>query len=207
MLRSVTISVIIGTFLIGSYYVVAASYVQPEQQNKLELALSDLKPGLTYEKFVVLSEDEKSFLVQTMPATTKNMILDEARNRPSFAAESKDIISQLSGVSDLRMIKLSPMSGVKGYDAGGEAAVYVSGKTTFLRLQDFGIASGIDQKLYLTKDGTIDTGIEVGVLRASQGDQNYDISGIDHDTYNTLIAYSKPFDLYYGYAKFIKPEG
>lgn len=207
MLRTVTISVIIGTFLIGSYYVVAASYVQPEQQNKLSIALAEIQPGLTYEKFIALDEDEKSFLVQTMPSATKNMILDEARNRPSFAAESKDIISQMSGVSELRMIKLSPVSGVKGYGASGEAAVYVSGKTTFLRLQDFGIASGIDQRLYLTKDGTIETGIEIGLLRASQGDQNYDISEIDHDTYSTMIIYSKPFDLYYGYAKFIKPEG
>jgi hypothetical protein len=207
MLRSVTISVIIGTFLIGSYYVVAASYVQPEQQNKLSIALSEVQPDLTYEKFVALDEDEKSFLVQTMPSATRNLILEETRNRPSFAAESKDALTEMSGSSELRMIKLSPMSGVKGYDAGGEAAVYVSAKSSFLRLQDFGVASGIDQKLYLTKDGTIETGIEIGLLRASQGDQNYDISGIDHDTYNTLIVYSKPFDLYYGYAKFIKPEG
>ena len=75
---------------------------------------------------------------------------------------------------------------------------------TFLRLQDFGIASGFDQKLYLTKDGTIETGIEIGPLRESQGDQNYDISGIDTYTYNILIVYSKPFDLYYAYAKFLK---
>lgn len=90
---------------------------------------------------------------------------------------------------------------------GAMTAVYVSGKSTFLRLQDFGIASGIDQKLYLTKDGTVDTGIEIGSLRASQGDQNYDISGIDHDTYSILVIYSKPFELYYGYAKFVKPDG
>ena len=207
MLRSVTIGVIIGTFLIGSYYVVAASYVQPEQQNKLTLALSEIQPDLTYEKFIALSEDEKSFLLQTMPSATRKLVLDEARDRPSFAAESKDILREMSGSQELRMIKLTPISGVKGYGASGEAAIYVSGTMTFLRLQDFGIASGIDQKLYLTKDGTIETGIEIGPLKASQGDQNYDITGIDHDVYGVLIVYSKPFDLYYGYAKFIKPEG
>ncbi len=207
MLRAVTISVIIGTFLIGSYYVVAASYVQPEQQNKLTLALTEVRPDLTYEKFVALDEDEKSFLVQTMPFATRNMILDEARDRPSFASESRDMMTELSGATELRMIKLTPISGVKGYGAAGEAAVYVSSEMTFLRLQDFGIASGIDQKLYLTKDGTIETGIEIGALKASQGDQNYNISGIDHDVYNTLIIYSKPFEMYYGYAKFIRPEG
>lgn len=206
MLRTVTISVIIGTFLIGSYYVVAATYVQPEQQNKLDVALSEIQSGLTYEKFLALSEDEKSFLVQVMPFSTRSLVLDEARNRPSFTSESKDLITVQSGSSDLRMIKLTQISGIKGYDAQGTASVFASDDTTFLRLGDFGIASGIDQHLYLTKDGTIQTGINVGQLKASQGDQNYDITSIDHDTYNVLIVYSKPFDLYYAYAKFIKTE-
>jgi hypothetical protein len=206
LLRTVTISVIIGTFLIGSYYVVAASYVQPEQQNKLDLVLDKVQAGLTYDKFITLSEDEKIFLIQTMPSSTRLMILDEAQNRPSFAAESKDLMTEKSGSSELRMIKLTQVSGIKGYDAQGTASVFVSGAMTFLRLQDFGVASGIDQHLYLTKDSTPETGIDIGPLKASQGDQNYDISGIDYNAYNVLIVYSKPFDLYYGYAKFIKSE-
>ena len=206
MLRAVTISVIIGTFLIGSYYVAVSSFVQPEQQNKLGMALSEIQPDLTYEKFITLSEDQKSFLVQNMPSVTRNLILDEARNNPSFAAESKDLITEQSGATELRMIKLTQISGIKGYDADGTASVFVSGGMTFLRLQDFGVASGIDQRLYLTKDGTMQTGIDIGPLKASQGDQNYDITSVDHDTYNVLIIYSRPFDLYYAYAKFIKTE-
>lgn len=206
MLRAVTISVIIGTFLIGSYYVAVSSFVQPEQQNKLGMALSDIQPDLTYEKFIALSEDQKSFLVQNMPSSTRNLILDEARNNPSFAAESKDLMTEQSGATELRMIKLTQISGIKGYDADGTASVFVSGGMTFLRLQDFGVASGIDQRLYLTKDGTMQTGIDIGPLKASQGDQNYDITSIDHDTYNVMIIYSRPFDLYYAYAKFIKTE-
>lgn len=204
MLRTVTISVIIGTFLIGSYYVAVSSYVQPEQQNKLSLALSEL--DLTYEKFVTLSEDEKSFLVQTMPSTTRSLILDEAGNRPSFVSESKDIITEISGSPDLRLIKLTPVSGIKGYDAQGTASIFVSDTMTFLRLEDFGVENGIDQKIYLTRDGTTQTGMEIGVLKASHGDQSYDITGIDHDAYNILIIYSKPFDLYYGYAKFARAQ-
>lgn len=206
MLRTVTISVIIGTFLIGSYYVAVSSFVQPEQQNKLGMALSDIQPDLTYEKFIALSEDQKSFLVQNMPSSTRNLILDEARDNPSFAAESKDLITEQSGATELRMIKLTQVSGIKGYDADGTASVFVSDGMTFLRLQDFGVAGGIDQRLYLTKDGTIQTGIDIGPLKASQGDQNYDITSVDHDAYNVLIIYSRPFDLYYAYAKFIKTE-
>ena len=206
LLRAVTISMIIGTFLIGTYYIVTSSYVYPEQQNKLNTALSQLQSGLTYEKFVTMPSNEKSILLQSMTDNTRRMILDEAQARPSYAAQSKDVMMELSGASDLKMIKQTQVSGIKGYKAAGTASVFVSGTMVFLRFEDFGVASGIDQHVYLTKDGTIDTGIDIGPLKASQGDQNYNISGIDHDSYNFVIVYSKTFDMYYAYAKLPKLE-
>ena len=110
MLRAITISVIIGTFLIGSYYVVATSYVPPEPQNNLDMMLSELQPDLTYEKFTSLSEDQKLLLVGTMPYDTKKMLLVEVRDRPSFAAESKDLMTGISGTPDRRMVKTTPIS-------------------------------------------------------------------------------------------------
>jgi len=205
MLRTVTISVIIGTFLIGSYYVVVSSFVPPVQQNKLTLALDDVQPGLTYEKFIALSEDEKYLLLAIMPSDTRLMILQEARDKPSFISESKDEFTLQTG-PDTKMIKFTQVSGIKGYDAQGTASVFVGGDTKFLRLEDFGVAGGIDQHVYLTKDGTTDTGIDVGLLKATQGDQNYDISGIDPNEYNVLIVYSKLFDAYYAHAEFLKTE-
>jgi len=206
LLRTVAISVIIGTFLIGTYYVVAASYIQPIQNDKIADALGEVQAGLTYEKFVSLDENERSVLVQLMPSHTITMLLQEAKSHPSFIAEKPDVIKTQSGSNEIRLVKLSQISGLKGYDSKGEAVIIISGDKTFLRLQEFGVTSGIDQHVYLTKDGTIATGIDLGRLKASQGDQHYDITGIDAQNYNIMIIYSKVFDTYYAHAKFLKTQ-
>ena len=200
------ISVIIGTFLIGTYYVVAASYVQPVQQDKIADVLGEIQAGLTYEKFTSLDEVERSILIQQMPSRTITMLLQEAKNHPSFIAEKPDTIKAQSGSSEIRLVKLSQISGLKGYESKGEAAIIISGDKTFLRLQEFGVTSGIDQHVYLTKDGTIATGIDLGRLKASQGEQYYDITGIDTQSYNIMVIYSKAFDTYYAHTKFLKTE-
>ncbi len=206
MLRAVAISVIIGTFLIGTYYVVAATYVKPIPQDKLADALADFQPGLTYDKFVSLEENERRYLVQQMPSSIMTMLLQEARNHPSSVAESAYDIKAQTGSNELRLIKLTQIFGLKGYDSSGEASLMISGDKAILRLQEFSVTSGIDQHVYLSKDGTLATGIDVGRLKASAGDQYYDITGIDTEVYNIMIIYSKTFDTYYAQAKFLKTE-
>lgn len=204
MLRTVTISVLIGTILIGTYYVVAASYVQPEQQNQLTMALDSFQSGLTYDKLVSLDQNQRNLLMQQMPSNTIIMTLEEAKNHPSFIAESRNDMLTQSHLSDLKQLKIAPIAGLKGFTADGTVSVFSSGDMSFLRLEDFGVTSGIDQRIYLTKDGTIESGIDIGILKASQGNQNYDITGIDTDVYNIFVVYSKTFDVYYAHAQLPK---
>jgi hypothetical protein len=206
MLRAVAISVVIGTFLIGMYYVVAATYVQPIQQDKLAAALDDLQPGLSYEKLISLDEEERYYLIQQSPSNTRQLILGEAANHPSFITESKDQIKEISNSAELRLLKLTPIAGIKGFSAYGTAGIFDSGDMLFLRLEGFSITSGIDQHVYLTKDASVSTGIDLGRLKATEGEQNYDITGIDTELYNILIIYSKTFDTYYAHARFLKAE-
>jgi hypothetical protein len=188
------------------YYVVAATYVPPVQQDDLSVALAAYQNGLSYDRLVALDEDDRYDLMQQLPSATIQLILQEAKDHPSFIDESKDQIKELSGLNDLKLIKLTPIAGLKGFSAQGTAAVFGSGEMMFLRLEDFGVTSGIDQRLYLTKDGSIAAGIDLGELKASQGSQNYDVTGIDIETYGILIIYSKTFDTYYAHARFLKAD-
>lgn len=206
MLKTITVSIMIGTFLIGTYYVLAASYLPPVQENKLVSALSKMKTDLTYEKFVSMNENERMALVGQMSSATIQMLLKEAQNHPNYISEDADKIKMESNSNDVRFTKLTQITGVKGYDASGTASIVYAGNMVFLRLEDFSVTSGIDQHLYLTKDGTITSGIDLGLLKASEGNQNYDITGTDVDAYNVLIIYSKTFDTYYAYTKFLKSE-
>lgn len=206
MLQTITLSIMIGTFLMGTYYVLAASYLPPVQENKLVSALNDVQTDLTYAKFVSMSENERMTLVQQMPSSTIRMLLEEAQNHPVYISEDTDKIKLESNSNDIRFTKLTQITGVKGYDGSGTASIVYAGNMTFLRLEDFSVTSGIDQHIYLTKDGTIASGIDLGSLKASIGNQNYDITGINIDAYNVMIIYSKTFDTYYAYTKFLKTE-
>ncbi|TBR23057.1 MAG: hypothetical protein EPO63_06320 [Candidatus Nitrosotenuis sp.] len=206
MLKTITISIMIGTFLMGTYYVLAASYLPPVPENKLVSALNNMQTDLTYEKFISMSENERMTLVQQMPSDTIRMLLEEAQNHPSYISEDADKIKLESNSNDIRFTKLTQITGVKGYDGGGTASIVYAGNMAFLRLEDFSVTSGIDQHLYLTKDGTIASGIDLGPLKASVGNQNYDITGINTDAYNVMMIYSKTFDTYYAYTKFLKTE-
>ena len=206
MLKIVTLSILIGTFLIGTYYVLAASYLPPIPENKLASALSKMQTDLTYEKFISMNENERRSLVQQMPSDIVQILLKEAQNHPSYIAEDTDKIKLESNSNDIRFTKLTQIAGVKGYDTSGTASIVYSGSMAFLRLEDFSVSSGIDQHLYLTKDGTSASGIDLGPLKATIGDQNYDITGIDTGAYNILIIYSDTFDAYYAYTKFLKTE-
>ena len=206
MLKTVTLSIMIGTFLIGTYYVLAASYVPPVQENKLVSALNEVQINLTYDKFISMSENERMALVQQMPSGTARMLLEEAQNHPSYISEDTDKIKTESNSNDIRFTKLTQITGVKGYDGSGTASIVYAGDMAFLRLEDFSVTGGIDQHLYLTKDGTSASGIDLGPLKASVGNQNYNITGIDTDAYNVMIIYSKTFDTYYAYTKFLKND-
>lgn len=206
MLQTIAISIMIGTFLMGTYYVLAASYLPPVQENKLVSALNSMQPDLTYGKFISMSENERAVLVQKMPSDTVRMLLEEAQNHPRYISENTDKIKLESSSNDVRFTKLTQITGVKGYDSSGTASVVYAGNMVFLRLEDFSVTGGIDQHLYLTKDGTPFSGIDLGPLKASVGNQNYDVTGVDVDAYNVMIIYSKTFDTYYAYTKFLKTE-
>ncbi|WP_268542035.1 DM13 domain-containing protein [Candidatus Nitrosotenuis cloacae] len=206
MLRQVTIFVMVGTFLIGAYYVGVSSYVAPEQQNRLASSLDEFQAGLTYEKIVTLDERERATLVQSMPSGVVRMIMSEAKLHPSFVSESIDDIREQSLSDDVTFSKLTQIAGLKGYDASGTAVLVHAGSKTFLRLDEFGVTPGIDQRLYLTKDGSASSGIDLGLLKASSGSQNYDVSGIDLDEYNILIIYSKTLDTHYAHARLAKSD-
>lgn len=203
MLRQVTLFVIVGTFLIGTYYVVAASYIPSEQQNKLAAQLNDFQPGLGYEKLLLMDEVERVRLVGLMSSETVRLLTEESKTRPSFVSESLDDLKQVAN-SDLQLVKFSQITALKGYNAAGTAILVQSASGNYLRLENFNVTPGIDQRVFLTKDGAISSGVDLGRLKATAGSQNYAIPSINTEEYNAVIIYSKTLDAYYAHARFLK---
>ncbi|OLD31588.1 MAG: hypothetical protein AUI61_04610 [Thaumarchaeota archaeon 13_1_40CM_2_39_13_2] len=91
--------------------------------------------------------------------------------------------------------------GLKGNNAKGKAIIISAGKVAFLRFQDFEVTNGPDLHVYMTSGGNISTGMDLGKLKGSIGDQNYALNGVDLKNYDTVVIYSQPFHIYFAQAK------
>ena len=209
-LKIITLAIIAGTIVIGVFYVMAANQTSTlssseVQQDKLSEELSKIEMGLTYAKFIDMNEDRRLAILAQMSPHSKGLILNEVKKFDKVVDEDMSGITRnLESASDLKFLQSAQISGVKGNDAHGKAMTVSNGYMTYLRLEDFSVTNGIDQHIYLTKNGDITRGIDVGKLKGNKGTQNYSIQGIDPNEYNQIIIYSKPFDMYYASASLTK---
>ena len=203
MLRGIAIAMIIGVAIIGVYYILAPQLGQPSVEEELPKALGQIQSGLTYDKFVSMVDSQRNVLIQKMPQKTIDLILEQARKLPTTVSESiQDMASKLgSNSQSVVYSKQGSFVGLEGNDAKGKAIIIVAGKAAFLRFQDFEVTNGPDLHVFITTGGDISSGVDLGKLKGSIGDQNYDLSGVDLKTYDTVVIYSKPFQIHFAMAK------
>ena len=203
MIRGVVIAIIIGVAIAGLYYTGALQLGQKTVQEELPRALDQIQNGLTYDKFVNMVDSQRDSLVQKMPQKTIDLVLEEARKLPTTVSESiQDMASKLG--SDSQSIiysKQGSFVGLKGNNAKGKAIIISAGKVAFLRFQDFEVTNGPDLHVYMTSGDNISTGMDLGKLKGSIGDQNYALNGVDLKNYDTVVIYCQPFHIYFAQAK------
>jgi len=203
MIRGVVIAIIIGVAIAGLYYTGALQLGQKTVQEELPRALDQIQNGLTYDKFVNMVDSQRDSLVQKMPQKTIDLVLEEARKLPTTVSESiQDMASKLG--SDSQSIiysKQGSFVGLEGNNAKGKAIIISAGKVAFLRFQDFEVTNGPDLHVYMTSGGNISTGMDLGKLKGSIGDQNYALNGVDIKNYDTVVIYCQPFHIYFAQAK------
>jgi len=203
MIRGVVIAIIMGVAIAGLYYTGALQLGQKTVQEELPRALDQIQNGLTYDKFVNMMDSQRDSLVQKMPQKTIDLILEEARKLPTTVSESiQDMASKLGSDSQSVIYsKQGSFVGLEGNNAKGKAIIISAGKVAFLRFQDFEVTNGPDLHVYMTSGGNISTGMDLGKLKGSIGDQNYALNGVDLKNYDTVVIYCQPFHIYFAQAK------
>lgn len=204
MLKGITIAVIVGTAAFGAYYLAGPLFYNKIVNEPLPQALSEIQEDLTYDKFVDMVDDKRKELVQKMPQKTIDLIMEEAKKVPK--AVSEDMQQMISAIAPdskdtPKYSKLGKFEGLKGHQAKGKAEIITLGDISFLRFEEFEVTNGPDLHVYMTKNGDVDTGIDLGKLKGNKGDQNYVLDDINTDVYNTVVIYCQPFHVYFASAK------
>ena len=65
----------------------------------------------------------------------------------------------------------------------------------------FEVINGPDLRVYLTSGGDVKNVIHLDKLKGSTGDQNYALNDVDIITYDTIVIYYQPFEVYFGQAE------
>ena len=204
MLKAVTIAVIIGTAVIGIYYLAGPLFYDRVVNEPLPAALSDLQKDLTYDKFVNMVDEQRKALVEKMSPGTIDLIMAEAKKFTTTVSEDmQEMIAKVAPNSQEtpKFSKLGMFQGLKGHEAKGKAEVISVGDISFLRFEDFEVTNGPDLHVYMTKNGDVDSGIDLGNLKGSKGNQNYALGEINAEVYNTVVIYCQPFHVYFASAK------
>ncbi len=119
----------------------------------------------------------------------KNIKVDEA---VPYAQESGDVENQ--GVP-------ASVTGTPGHPASGMVRVITTESKSYVRFENFKTINGPDLYVYLAKDLQAKDFVNLGALRATEGNVNYEIpQGVNLKEYPYVITWCEQFGVLFNYA-------
>lgn len=92
--------------------------------------------------------------------------------------------------------------GTIGHPASGTARIIEADGKTYVRYENFSTLNGPDLYVYLAKDPDASEYVDLGKLRATEGNINYEIpAGIDVSEYPYVLTWCKAFSVLFNYAR------
>jgi len=96
----------------------------------------------------------------------------------------------------------APVLGTAGHPANGTARVIFSNGKRFLRYENFKTINGPDIFVYLSKDLEAKEFIDLGPVRATEGNVNYEIpENVNSEEYPYALVWCKAFGILFNSAK------
>ena len=198
MHKGALIGIIAAVVAVGGF-LASPLFYETEVNEPLPVALDNVEPGLTFEKFSEMPDEERQIIVEKMPEETKDMIMEKAAPMVTPVSETMDEMTKDS----VEILKSGTFEGLAGHDAEGVAKIIQANDMSFLRFENFQVTNGPDLRVYLTSDGDVKNGIHLEKLKGSKGSQNYSLDNIDVGIYDIVVIYCQPFGVYFGQAELI----
>jgi Electron transfer DM13 len=166
-----------------------------------------------YQRFVSMNDQDRINAAKQMSQREKNMVMIEAARVNNTINENAVIhrtINQQQQQSNTNTTAVSTIrtgsfigAGDGFHNAEGLAKVIPLGdKSSILRLENFKSTNGPNVHLYLATDKAASNFIDLGRLKANNGNQNYNIPvETDLSKYNMVLIWCKDFSVLFGSAQ------
>ena len=158
-----------------------------------------------------MSEEEKLENAKQMSPEERDEIMTIASKINNSVNESMNQIKQQqektqNTITTASTLRTGSFIGVGDgiHNAEGEAKIipFQDGDNNILRLEKLRVTNGPDLYVYLATDKTASDFVNIGKLKANNGNQNYDIpAGTDLTKYDTVLIWCRPFSVLFGSAE------
>ncbi|HKG89387.1 MAG TPA: DM13 domain-containing protein [Nitrososphaeraceae archaeon] len=203
------IVIIIG---VGTYDLASPLFISTEVNEPLPTSAVESE---VYQKFITMSEEEKLDTAKQKSPEEREEIMTTASKINNSVNESMDQIPQQqqqqqqqtqNTITTASTLRTGSFVGVRDgiHNAEGEAKVipFQNENSNILRLENLRVTNGPDLYVYLATDKTASDFVNVGKLKANNGNQNYDIpAGTDLTNYDTVLIWCRPFSVLFGSAE------
>ena len=162
-----------------------------------------------YQKFISMNEQDRMNAAKHMNQTEKNMVMigaDQINNTINENAMTLGTIKQQQvNATITSKIRTGTFIGAGDgfHNAEGLAKVIPLGQGSIvIRLENFKSTNGPNVHLYMSTDKAASNFIDLGRLKANNGNQNYNIpNGTDLVKYNMVSIWCKDFSVLFGSAE------
>jgi hypothetical protein len=164
----------------------------------------------SYQRFISMNENEKMQAAKQMGSQEIDEIMSSAARVNNSINEPMNQTLQpqqrtLNTTTTSSVLRTGSFIGVGDgiHDAEGTAKVIpLEDGTNILRLENLRVTNGPDLYVYLSPDKDASDIVNVGKLKANNGNQNYDITeGTDLSKYDTVLIWCRPFSVLFGSAE------
>lgn len=205
----ITAAIVIIIIGVGAYYLASPLFISTEVNEPLPTSAVESE---AYQKFITMSEEEKLDIAKQMSPEEREDIMTTASKINNSIDESMDQVQQQqqqqtqNTITTASTLRTGSFVGVGDgiHNAEGEAKVipFQDGDSNILRLENLRVTNGPDLYVYLATDKTASDFVNIGKLKANNGNQNYDIpAGTDLTKYDTVLIWCRPFSVLFGSAE------
>jgi lipopolysaccharide export LptBFGC system permease protein LptF len=185
-------------------YTISPLFINTEINEPLPPLSSESSIG--FKKFMAMTEDEKINAAKNMTVEEKDTIMKMAAEQDTTINETMNTTMDISqNREENKNLIIGDFVGVNDgiHNAEGKAKILaLSDGSQILRLEDFKSTNGPDVHLYLSTDKQASDFIDLGRLKANNGNQNYQIPiNADFNKYKYVLIWCQPFSVLFGSAQ------
>ena len=178
ILGIIVLIVILGV----GYYLISPLFITKEVQEASPLDSVTPDEPVFDDRMEAMTEEEHEEFEQAVEAM-KDVVIEQQEEMPVAELVSEGAFK------------------ARAHEVEGKALLIAENGKKTLRFEGFNTINGPDLRVYLASDLGISDAIEVGKLKGTKGNFNYELDpSIDTDKYNNVLVWCEPFGILFSYS-------